>query len=245
MSTPPASATVGIASRKGHRPLLCDAAAQFRLRSSGVLAVSVVDGIHNDEDVATAAYLCAEVAVRYGARKGAVPGVMQAAGLLEDPSEEMPTPDAVMALAVCRPAQPTVIGYIGDVAAYGWDGETLTLLTSPHTKGARLRAAGVDEQIAAKSDRIVIASLARATNATVALAETLDTVVVLLSDGVHRKVGSEQITGILHEHRFDPDACAHALVEAAAHAGTLDDATAAVIVHDGPIPRDGITQLGR
>ncbi|MFI5591216.1 hypothetical protein ACIA5G_39620 [Amycolatopsis sp. NPDC051758] len=245
MSAPPAKATAGLASRRGRRPLLCDAASQFLFRNSGVLAVSVVDGIGNNDEVAAIAPLCAEASVRLGARKGVLPGVMTAAGLLEDSGDEMPTPDAVMALAVCRPAQPTAIGYLGDVAAYGWNGQELTLLTTAHTKGERLRAAGAEEDVAAKRDNIVITSLARATPTTVALAETLDEVVLLLSDGVHRTLSSKQIVMILREHGRDAAACAAALVDAASEASTRDDATAAVIIHDGPIRRDGITQLGR
>ncbi|OXM59157.1 hypothetical protein [Amycolatopsis vastitatis] len=245
MSTPPAKAIAGLASRRGRRPLLCDAASQFLFHNSGVLAVSVVDGIGNNEEVATIASLCAQASVRLGARKGVLPGVMTAAGLLEDSSDEMPTPDAVMALAVCRPAQPTAIGYLGDVAAYGWSGQNLNLLTTAHTKGERLRTAGAEEKFATKRDHIVITSLARATPTTVALAETLDEIVLLVSDGVHRTLSSQQIITILRKHGRDPSACANALVDAAAATGTRDDATAAVIIHDGSIHRDGMTQLGR
>jgi len=228
--------TVGVASRQGQREFLCDAAAHHRFPddADGVLAVAVVDGISNDADVATAAYLCAENAVRIGARWGATPGVMAAAGLLADTMSETPSPDAVIVLAVCRPGTPVVIAHVGDCRAFGWDGTALYRHTDDHTHGARLRAHGVSEDVAARSDRFVVTSLATTTVTTISVCTTNDQVIVLTSDGAHKALSDAQIAELLREHTGDAGACAQAIVDAAHTADPRDDATAAVIILPPP-----------
>lgn len=233
--------SLGMASKQGKkRSHNCDAAAAASyLGESGTMAVSVVDGTGSSKVLSTIVGICAEVAVRVGARKGALAGVMAAAELVEDPAAEFPHLDAVMILAVTRPGQPDVIAHVGDCRAFTFSDDKLTQVTVDHTKGERMRQQGAPDAKAACFDNVPITSLARATVGTVALDETFDKVLILTSDGVHDALTPEEFAEIVRAHQDHPDACAKALVEAAAAGEKGDDATAAVIVHGAPIPCDG------
>jgi PPM family protein phosphatase len=129
---------VGMFSSRGHHKFNCDVAADSWFAGSGVRTAAVVDGTHNSQEVADTAFLAAHTAVRVGARKGALPGLLSATELIADPTVEFPKPDGVMVLAVCRPKQPTVIVHVGDCAAFAFDereSTDLRLLTEDHTKG--------------------------------------------------------------------------------------------------------------
>src|SRR5262249_17147760 len=94
------------ATRRGVRDHNMDAAALFQA-STGVAAAAVVDGIGNDPRGATTMRLLAESAVRIGATKGALAGVLAAAALVEDPGVEPHMPDGVIVLALAVPGRPT------------------------------------------------------------------------------------------------------------------------------------------
>lgn len=117
-------ARVGVATSRGHRPNNCDVAAYHQYEGTGVLAVAVVDGTGNNEDVAHVAHVCAHTAVRVAARKGAVPGVLAATELIADPAEEFPRPDGVMVPAVCRPGEPVVLAHVGDCSSHNYSGKS-------------------------------------------------------------------------------------------------------------------------
>jgi PPM family protein phosphatase len=233
---------VGMSSSRGHRELNCDVAADYRFSGNRVLAAAVVDGSGNSLEVADIAFLAAHTAVRVGARKGALAGLLAATELIADPIVEFPKPDGVMVLAVCRPHEPTVIVHVGDCAAFAYDerdSPELRRLTEDHTKGQRMRLHGEPEDEAAKRDRLVTTSIGRATVGTVFRTETIAPTVVLASDGVHRKLSLEDMTSIVAQHYTEPTRCAELLVDAARSAGSRDDATAVVLTH--PTPPDGDT----
>jgi protein phosphatase len=229
--------TVGVSSSRGNRDFNCDTAADYWFPANGVLTAAVVDGTGNSLEVAHIAFLAAHAAVRVGARKGAVPGLLAATELIADPTVEFPKPDGVMVLAVCRPRQPTVIVHVGDCAAFAYDERDnvgLCRLTEDHTKGQRMRLHGHPEDEAAKRDRIITNSIGRATIGAITLTETSAHTVVLVSDGVHRALSIEDMKAILREHHTEPATCAGLLVDAARSAGSGDDATALVLTH--PVP---------
>lgn len=232
-----ASPAVGVSSSRGHREFNCDVTAAYWFPANGVLAAAVVDGTGNSMEVADVAFLAGHTAVRVGARKGAVPGVLAATELIADPTVEFPKPDGVMALAVCRPNEPVVIAHVGDCAAFAYDDRDntgLLRLTEDHTKGRRMRLHGDPEHEAAKRDRIITNSIGRATIGTITLTETGARTVVLVSDGVHRTLSIEDITSIMRERHTEPAMCAGLLVDAARTAGSRDDATALVLTHPAP-----------
>ena len=237
---------VGIATSQGGRPTNADYASCHRHPGpAGTVALSLVDGIGNKPDDVEAAYLAAEFAARIGARRGAMEGVMAAAAILTNPTMEFPTPDSVIALAVARPAEPTVISHVGDVLAYAFDGTELLRLTTPHTKAERLLNEGQPADSTRRYRHVPITSLARAAPTTISLAETFAPVVVLLSDGVHTALDHQQLTDLIRAHSDDAQACAQALVDAARERRPEgDNATAAVLIHPDPTPVD-VNKLGR
>lgn len=235
---------VGMTSSRGHREFNCDAATDHLFGGNGVLAAAVVDGTHDSLEVADVAFLAAGTAVRVGARKGALPGLLAATELIADPTVEFPKPDGVMVLAVCRPGQPTVIVHVGDCAAFGFDtcdDATIRRLTEDHTKGERMRLHGEPDDEAATRDRIITNSIGRATLGTISLTETRAQTVVLASDGVHRTLSIEDMTTIVREHYTAPTTCADLLVNAALSAGSRDNATALVLTYPEPPATDSMS----
>lgn len=229
---------VGFCSRKGKRQFNCDSVAVHRIASTGVVAVALVDGTGNSAEVAGDAFLCAQAAARVGAKKDVLPGVLAATDILgADPAVEFPSPDGVLALAVCWPVKPVAIGYVGDPAAFGYDpcpggsgAPELTRLTEDHTMGQRMRLHGRPEEVAAQYDSMITTSIGRASVGTITVVSTDAPIVLLTSDGVHRALSNEQIAAILAQHPAHADTAAMAVVEAAQEAGSVDDATAAVIL---------------
>lgn len=239
--TPPAvpEVTIGKSSVRGHREFNCDTAADYWFPSTNVHAAAVVGGTGNNAEVAHVSFLTAHTAVRVGARKGALPGLLAATELVTDPVGEFPKPDGVMALAVCRPHEPTVIVHVGDVAAFAYDADNpddagLQRLTEDHTKGQRMRLHGSPEDEAAPRDDIITTSIGRATVGTVTLTETFAPIVLLCSDGVHRALSMEEMHAVVRTHRATPALCAQALVDTAQSAGTRDDATVLVLARLAP-----------
>jgi len=234
------TAVVGIATSKGNREYLADAAAWHLCHSNGVLAASVIDGMGNDAVLAEIAPVWAMTATRIGARYGALPGVLACSALVCDPVAEFPEPDGVMALAVCRPGEPAVIAHVGDCRCHTWDGESLVRWTEDHSKGNRMRYYGATEEHAKRHDSVPVATIARATHSSVGLVEVFEPVIVLTSDGVHDVLAETDFTRIVREHADDPESCAKALVEGAREIKRYDDATALVIYRpDPPDPETG------
>lgn len=228
---------VGVSSSRGRRDFNCDTAADYWFPAGGVLAAAVVDGTGSSLDVADVSFLAAHTAVRVGARKGAVPGLLAATELIADPTVEFPKPDGVMVLAVCRPREPKVITHVGDCAAFAYDERDnagLWRLTEDHTKGQRMRLHGAPEDEAAKRDRIITGSIGRATVGTITLTETNARTVLLVSDGVHRTLSIQDMAVIVREYHTNPPMCAGLLVDTARQAGSRDDATALVLTDPTP-----------
>lgn len=224
---------IGLASEIGRNRSVCaDAFAQHWFGGTGTFAVAVVDGMGSTDEVANAAWFCADAATRVGARSDARVGLMTAAEGLRDPTAEFPEVDAVMAVAVSRPSAPMVIAWVGDVAAFAWVDGTLRPITVLHTRAERRRAHG--QGIDRRDEAVPTTTVARTSINTIGLAETHARRVLLCSDGVHRVLGPQRMAEITSEHPDDPQACAEELV-AYAHEAGPDDATAAVIDHGQPL----------
>jgi serine/threonine protein phosphatase PrpC len=231
--TLPAVPHVAMATRRGVRDHNMDAAASFAA-STGRVAVAVVDGIGNDQAGAQTMTELARIAVRIGVTKGPLAGILTAAAYIDDPGTEPYKPNAVAVLAIAEPGEPTLLGWVGDSHAYGWDGSRLHRRTDPHTMGAFLRWNG-DTELAPEHDNWVRTSLVKATATTVALSEIPATELVLLvSDGID-SVPADELQTLAACHQHDPQALAEAIVAAARadEDGYRDDATAIVLVPAG------------
>jgi len=216
------------ATRRGVRDHNMDAAALFQA-STGVAVAAIVDGIGNDPAGAATMRLLAESAVRIGATKGALAGVLAAAALVEDPGIHPHMPDGVIVLALAVPGRPTHLAWVGDSHAYTWDGNTLHRRTNPHTMGAYLRGNGVAD-LAPLHDSWVRVTLASATVTNVAVTSApADELVLLLSDGLDT-VPHDELEALARKHQDNPEALADALVADARETdGYRDDATALVL----------------
>lgn len=217
------------ATRRGVRDHNMDAAALFQA-STGVAVAAVVDGIGNDPDGATTMRLLADSAVRIGATKGALAGVLAAAALVEDPGVQPHMPDGVIVLALAVPGRPTHLAWVGDSHAYTWDGATLRRRTDPHTMGAYLRGNGVPD-LAPLHDSWVRVTLASAPVTNIAVTSApADELVLLVTDGLDT-VPHEELETLVRDHQDQPDTLADAIVAAARETpdGYRDDATAIVL----------------
>lgn len=235
-----APVVVGCASEKGpKRPLNADAFSEHLFHDR--LAIAVVDGTGSTPAVAEFATLAAGVAVRVAARHTPALGILAASELNADPTEKFPEPDGAIIVAVAQQDQPWLIAWAGDCVAYGWSGESVHRLTSPHTAGQRLRDQGADEATARAHDRQLFHGIGRVTVGSIPVVQTNSHVVVLSSDGL--KLSEEHIANILAEQGNDLPLCAKKLIVAARTAGSKDDVTVVVAAksHPGPAVTAGHT----
>ncbi|GAA1308184.1 PP2C family serine/threonine-protein phosphatase [Saccharothrix xinjiangensis] len=235
--------TVATASDIGGRSHQCDATATHTA-GDGTTAVALIDGIGSDTDTAHTAGLLAEVAARVGARRGALPGLLAAAELVSSGTADQSRPNAVGALAVTYPDGNTVVAHCGDVRAHSWNGHTIGLHTTDHTLFELLASHTHDRRLfellvnldtagtVRELDDAVRTTLARATVASITTSTTHDPLVVLTSDGIHKRLSTDDIALFIDQNP-DPDTLARLLVSAALQgpepAHEFDNATAAVI----------------
>ncbi|WP_410570436.1 hypothetical protein [Amycolatopsis sp. cmx-4-61] len=237
----PEPAVAAGATGQGRRRFNADAYAIYRFpRSSavGTLGIALFDGIGDNADIALDAAILAAAAVRVAARRDALHGMLTATELIADRTVEIPHHDAVGLVVTIRPDQPAVVASVGDCRAYGFAEGTLTCHTVDATKGNRLRAQEVPEDVASGYDHVPITTVARATPITIAILEIVEPVVLLLSDGVYGRLSAQRIGEIVASHFADPDVCVQALVDAAEAAGAADNATAVVVHRPGFVPTD-------
>jgi PPM family protein phosphatase len=221
-----------IATRQGTSENNADAVAVFT-SEAGVTAVCVVDMIGHSPQAPAVGWLCAETAVRVGARSGPLAGVLAAAALVADPGTGTdPEPSGVTVLALAHPGEETRLAWVGDCAAYGWDGTTLHPRTTPQSMGEFLRW-NQDTDLAPQHDNWVRVDLATAVATTVAVSAVpaSEPLVLLVSDGVADQVPPHVMEHLVRQHATDPQTLAQALVDAARDQPTgRDDATAAAVL---------------
>jgi hypothetical protein len=228
--SPSRSLVVGVARREGTAGPLADAAAVYTSPTTGRTAAAVVDGMGHDPDIVRLAPMLAETAVRVGAVRGALAGLLSAGLLLADPGR----PDAVGVLAVTRPGGGAELVWAGDCRAYRWDGTALQELTTDHNLAAYLTRSAKEAGpvLAAALADFVGVTLGQAVPATMPYVSVpAGGLLILTSDGVHDQVPPAAVEDVIREHQDDPQALADALVAAAetAAGGERDDATALII----------------
>jgi serine/threonine protein phosphatase PrpC len=230
-------ATIDIATDQGDGPFNADVTDEYCHPRTGVQAVTVVDGIGHNAEVAKVMQLLASVAVRVGAREGVRTGLLAATFVLADPLEDVPNVNGVMVLAELPPGEPATVAHVGDSRCWSWSDGALHQHTMDHTIGEELRQRGVADEAAARHDHKVVTTIARANQANMSVVGNIyDQQIFLTSDGVHKALTHSQLTEIIGQHATEPKACAEALVAAARAAGSRDDATAVVITRPAPIP---------
>ncbi|MGW4972641.1 hypothetical protein ACWEP3_22175 [Streptomyces albidoflavus] len=162
------------------------------------------------------------------------------AGRMANAYNDPPLMSAIV--ATMEPGRHTVVWWIGDCRAYGWDGDKLTLWSTDQTMGQWLRWNGgktielVPADVAETQDNWAMYGLAQATEVTCRVVQIpQDTPLVLLvTDGISDQIPLEAIETLCREHADTPQALAEALVAAAEGGeedGTYyrDDATAVVL----------------
>ena len=204
---------------------------------TGIAAFAVADGIGRQPRAAKAAAVAATTAVAAAlaaSEDRAVTGLLAARDAL-NVLDLVHDGDTVMVLAVSRPATAGQgitwdLVWVGDCAAWLIEGNLLTPLTTPHTRGQRLREAGRAEDFAARFDNIVLTTVGTADRATLgATTVTTETGrLVLTSDGVGDAAKREDLHTLLTTVS-DPQLCARSLVERGVDRPRADNATALVI----------------
>lgn len=232
-----ATISVATASHRGGRARNADAVAAYRDSDTGLTAAVVVDGIGTEPAVVELAELAAKVAVRVGAKHGALAGLLSTSDLAT-----YPMPDAVACLAVHYPDDDAIlIAQVGDCRAYSWDGDTLTQHTEDHTTGQQMRRHGALEAEALEHDDAVLTTIGRAVVATVTRVQVTAPLVILTSDGVHKPLSNDRIAELVRAHAADPQVLADQLVVVAIaadggpHAEHVDNASAVVLRLDTPV----------
>ncbi|MFJ9260477.1 hypothetical protein ACIRP4_09435 [Streptomyces bacillaris] len=219
----------GYATREGTAADNADAARVYVL-SDGAVGAAVIDGIGHGPHTSATAPLLAETAARVTAHRGALAGILSAGLLIADDGHDGEEANAV-GVAVLVDDAGTRAAWVGDCDVLGWDGTRLRRYSTPQVMGEWVRQYGPSVEIAAHYDDWVRVSLHSATVATVGEVDIPDSVVILLSDGVHDQVAMSVMEDLAREHHRDPQALATALVAAAQadESGYRDDATAVVI----------------
>jgi serine/threonine protein phosphatase PrpC len=221
--------TTGLATREGTALDIADAARVYRLED-GTVGAAVIDGIGHGLHTSATSPILSEVAARYTAHRGALPGILAAGLLVADRGPDGDEADAVAVTAIVDRIGIRV-AWVGDCRAYGWDGTHLTLYTTDQTMGQWVRQFGPPVEIAETYDDWVRVSLHSATVATTREIDVPDPLLILTSDGVHDQVAHDVMEHLIRDHATDPQALADALVAAARpdNQDYRDDATAIVI----------------
>lgn len=224
-------AAVALATRTGTANDNADSAAAFTT-SDGTVGAAVIDGIGHSPGTSDLSSVLAQTAARVSAQRGPLAGILSAAQLVADPGIDGDEPDAVGIAARCYSDGSTVLGWVGDCRAYGWDGKTLSQYSEDHSMREYLKQHGAPWDVAEEHAGWIRTSLALATVATVYETETDAPLVILTSDGVHDALDASSLEELVREHAADPQALANALVAAPQldADGYRDDATAVVIL---------------
>jgi protein phosphatase len=178
--------------------------------------VALADGVGDSVDAARAALMAVHAAVR-------VPAVAGPVAALSAAHRALPA-DGDCVLVVAQPyAGGYHVGWVGDVRAYAWDGADLWQLTTDHTLAQYVRDHG--GQVLPRMEHQVTTSVRTAAPTHYGLTATGAANLLLTTDGVHKTLTHESMTGVLRG-AGDP---AQALVAAALAAGTRDNTTAVML----------------
>ncbi|KOV84817.1 hypothetical protein ADL03_15735 [Nocardia sp. NRRL S-836] len=229
---------VGHATHIGSRSSNADSY-RFGSHITGRAVFAVADGIGSKPGAAEAARIAARTTISAAVATGtAMQALLEASHHLDLEQPGGSFGDTVMVVAVMSPATTpgTVswdIAWVGDCRAYLLDADGLRQLTHDHTKGQRLRDAGIDELTAARFDNIVLTSVRNAINdpagiGTASVTSKGHQRLLLVSDGVSKPLPDDMIECALTEFS-NPKECARALVELGVLDDRADNATALVV----------------
>lgn len=227
---------IGAASLIGTRARNADSWASAVDDTTGRAAFAVADGLGNRTGAAEAAALAASTAVTAALNyPKPAQALLDASLQLDHYRPGGDDGDTVMVLATTQQAAGAAvtwdIAWVGDCRAYILNHNGLYLLTRDHTRGQRLRDAGVADEIAQRADHIVYTTVRHSLTDPGAIGTSAITNVgrlLLVSDGISKALPDDMIEDALTEFT-DPQTCATEL----AHLGALDqyadNATAVVI----------------
>jgi serine/threonine protein phosphatase PrpC len=213
---------------------------------------AVVDGIGSSPAVVVAASCAAETAALVASHRGAQAGIMAAADTMPDYPG---APNAVAAVVSIEPGGRIEIAHVGDAAVWTWSAVaglrrwTVDQIAGEHVahmlRNPNLTTTGrrTLDQLGDAMDVLtdyVLNGLAYATVATVSWTPLRGAhadvgLILLTSDGVHKRLDASQIAEFAAQHADNPQILADALVTAAVTAPitdpdeVADNATAVVI----------------
>lgn len=241
---------LAIATEIGGRTVNADAACVERTPLGA--GAAVVDGIGDTPAVAGAARRAADTAAVVASHRDAQAGIMAAADTMPDYPG---APNAVAAVVSVDPTGRVEVAHVGDAAVWTWSRKTgLRCWTVEQTVGEHVRHMLANPNLTI-GDRVVLDRLGDAANvlsdyvlnglvyATVATiswtplrGEHADVDLILLtSDGIHKRLTPDQIAAVASEHIDDVQVlvdrlAAMAVYSLPARAGEVhDNATAAAI----------------
>jgi serine/threonine protein phosphatase PrpC len=232
MTTERTRVVTATATRQGTEKNNADGAATFTTEA-GDAGAAVIDLVGHHSNASFVARLLAETAARVGVQRGGPAGLLSAGLLVADAGDaDELEPDGVGVFAVTHPGDRTVISWIGDSHAYGWNGERLHRYTTPHTYGQQLREHGAPWEIAEAADHWLTTTIGRATPAGIFTITTEDPLVILASDGTDA-LPEQDLTDLVRKHAGTPQALADAIVAAIEpdDDGYRDDTTVVVLLN--------------
>ncbi|MFD4249517.1 MULTISPECIES: PP2C family protein-serine/threonine phosphatase [Amycolatopsis] len=204
------------ATARGPRSVNADATAAYTDPSTGEVVFALADGVGDEQSAARAAQVAVATAVQVPASQG--PAAALAAAQRAVRAE--PAGDCV--LVVATPVDGGYrVGWVGDVRAYAWDGDSLRQLTRDHTLAQYFRDRG--QVPTPRMEHLVTTSVRTARPEEFGHAVAVGPAGLLLtSDGVHKVLTRAAMAELLRV----PSNSAHALVDAVLAAGGHDNATA-------------------
>ncbi|NIH81762.1 PP2C family protein-serine/threonine phosphatase [Amycolatopsis viridis] len=223
----------GAATARGPRSVNADATAAYTDPTTGEVVFALADGVGDERTAARAARIAAAAAVRVPASQG------PAAALAAAQRAVRTEPGGDCALVVAMPADGGYrLGWVGDVRAYAWDGDSLRQLTRDHTLAQYFRERG--QVPTPRMEHLVTTTVRTARPAEFGAAEApVPAGLLLTSDGVHKTLTRAAMAELLRL----PSNGAHDLVTAALAAGGRDNATALMADLAPRLPGAATTKL--
>jgi serine/threonine protein phosphatase PrpC len=211
------------ASRQGGRKFNADAVGASK-DGDGHMVFALADGIGDDMWAGEAARVASDVAARTPSMAGPVEAVLAAQRALEALNTGA---DCVLVVAMSTD-DGYRLAWVGDVRAYGWNGVTLTQLTTDQTMAEYFRSH--DSIPAPRMEHVVTNSLRNTSPEKIGQVEVHGNSSVLLSsDGLHKTVSPQTIQAVLAEEGTTTLARVSTLVETAMVLGGQDNATACLV----------------
>jgi protein phosphatase len=215
------------ATAQGPRSVNADAVEAYADPNTQQVVFALADGVGDDRGAMRAARIAVSAAVRAAPGDGPVAALRAAQDAVRG---DATAGDCVLVVALPF-GSGYRIGWVGDVRAYAWNGDSLQQLTKDHTVAQYFRDRG--QSVAPRMEHMVTTSVRTAGASEFGRAEVPGPVGLLLtSDGVHKSLALAEMAELLRQ----PQNSAAALTEAAISAGGSDNATAIFVEYAPPLP---------